>query len=158
MPYTPDSDDEGIQLMLAALRDYIKSDSGITGLLGDGADSVLPEGFLTTATPMPVIEIATIGDGKSQVGSGVQLLRIMLWVMDRDRGYFAIEKIINRLRNLLNNGPQTQAYFTFPDTEPIHVLSVNASGTTASASFPRWKSEGRGLYVFIELFGLPVSE
>ncbi len=144
--------------MLAALRDYIKDQDDVIELLGDGANSVLPEGFLTTSTPMPVIEIATIGDGKSQVGSGVQLLRVMLWVMDRDRGYYAIEKIINRLRNALNKGQVTREYFTFPAEEPVRVLSTNASGTTASASFPRWKSEGRGIYVFIELFGLPVSE
>jgi hypothetical protein len=158
MPYTPETGDEGIQLVLAALRDFIQEQTDITDLLGAGADSVLPEGFLTTSIAMPIIEIAIIGDGKSQVGSGVQLLRLMLWVMDRDRGYYAIERIINRLRNALNQGQVTREYFTFPPEEPVRVLSTNATGTTASASFPRWKSEGRGLYVFMELFGLPVSE
>lgn len=155
--YTPQPDDEGTQLLLAAIRDYIASDVPITSLLAESVESVLPEGFLTSETLTPVIQIAMIGDGSSASGTGIQLVRLILYVLDRGRGFYKIEKVLHRLRALFNDSPRTLDYLTFPADEPLRVLSVNASGTTASATFPQWKCEGRGLYLFIEVSGLPTA-
>lgn len=155
--YTPQPDDEGTQLLLAAIRDYIASEAPVTSLLAEGVESVLPEGFLTSETLTPVIQIAMIGDGSSASGAGIQLVRLIVYVMDRGRGFYKIEKVLSRLRALFNDSPRTLDYLTFPADEPLRVLSVNASGTTASATFPQWKCEGRGLYLFIEVSGLPTA-
>lgn len=155
--YTPQVGDEGLQLFLAAVRDYIASETDVTSLLPSGATGVLPEGFLTTETPTPAVLIAMIGDGQSAAGRGVQLVRLIVYVMDRGRGYYFIEKVLHRLRALFNDSPGVAEYFTFPSEEPLKVWSINASGTTTSASFPQWKCEGRGIYLFAEVGGLPTA-
>ena len=155
--YTPQPNDEGIQLLLAAIRDYIASDASSIELLPEGAAGVLPEGFLTDTTPTPTILIANLGDGKTEAGAGIQLVRLIVYVMDRGRGYYNIEKVLHRLRGLFNDTPRALEYLTFPASEPLRVLSFNASGTTASATFPQWKCEGRGLYLFVEVSGLPTA-
>lgn len=155
--YIPKAGDEGIQLLLAAIRDYIASEPAVIELLPEGADGVLPEGFLTDTTPTPTILIANLGDGATEAGAGVQLVRLIVYVMDRGRGYYYIEKVLQRLRALLNDTRRAADYLSFPASEPLRVLTFNASGTTASATFPQWTCEGRGLYLFIEVGGLPTA-
>lgn len=155
--YTPQPGDEGIQLLLAAIRDYIAEETPVIELLPEGAAGVLPEGFLTDQTSTPIILVANLGDGKTASGAGVQLVRLIVYVMDRGRGYYNIEKVLHRLRGLFNDTPRAMEFLSFPPSEPLRVLSFNASGTTASATFPQWKCEGRGLYLFIEVSGLPTA-
>ena len=66
--YTPQPGDEGLQLLAVALRDYILSEASIVELLPEGVESVVPEGFLTSETPTPVLLIAKLGHGESAAG------------------------------------------------------------------------------------------
>lgn len=154
--YTPQPGDEGMALLLAAFRDYIAADPAITELLPQGVNSIIPEGFLTENTPTPVIMPTIVGDGES--GNDVQFVRLLVYVIDRGRGYYTIERILHRLRTRLNDSPTALEFFTFPPNEPLRILNINASGTSTSASFPAWKAEGRGLYVFIQVGGMPAAE
>jgi hypothetical protein len=85
--YMPQPNDEGMQLHLAAIRDYIASDAPSIELLPDGAQGVLPDGCLTDTTLTPAILIANFGEGKTEAGAGIQLVRLIVYVMDRGRGY-----------------------------------------------------------------------
>lgn len=152
MVYIPQPGDEGLALFLVALRDYLAADPSIVSLLPEGASSIIPEGFLTESTPTPVILMATVGDGAQ--GPDVQLVRLILYVMDRDRGYYNIERILARMRKRLNDTQTARDFFTFPPEEPLKLWGIEASGSTTSATFPNWKMEGRGLYVFAQLGGL----
>lgn len=156
--YQPQPGDEGLALFLAAFRDYLAADPKVIELLPQGADSIIPEGFLTEDTPTPVVMPTMVGDGESSYGNDVQLVRLLVYVLDRGRGYYDIERILHRLRSRLNDTPAVLEFFTFPPDEPLRVWSINASGSSASASFPAWKAEGRGLYVFVQVGGLPAAE
>lgn len=156
--YTPQPGDEGLALLLASIRDYLAEDPAILELLPQGADSIVPEGFLTENTPTPVIMPTMIGDGESAYGNDVQLVRLLIYVLDRGRGYYDIERLMYRMRKRLNDTPAVLEFFTFPPDEPLRVWNINASGSSASTSFPAWKAEGRGLYVFVQVGGLPTSE
>lgn len=155
--YQPQPGDEGMALFLAAFRDFLAADPDLMELLPNGADSIIPEGFLTEDTPTPVVMPAMIGDGESAWGIDVQLVRLVVYVIDRQRGYYTIERVLQRLRRRVNDTPAMLEFFTFPPDEPLQVLSISASGTTASATFHAWKAEGRGLYVFAQVGGLPTS-
>ena len=156
MPYTPQAGDEGMQLFFVGLRDYIATNTGITDLLPNGAASIIPEGTLTPETELPVILIANNGDGEADVGRGVQIVRLILYVMDRGRGYYNIEIILHRLRNHLNNYDSMADYLTFPADE-IVVYTLAAKGTTNSGTYPQWQCEGRGVYLFANIGNIPTS-
>lgn len=158
MPYQPLAGDEGMVLVLAALRDYLAADPTIVALLPEGADSIIPEGFFTNETQTPVIMPTVIGDGESAWGNDVQLIRLIVTVLDRGRGYAQIERVLHRMRRRLNDTEAVEVFFTFPPTELTKIWHVGAKGSTASTSFPNWRAEGRGLYVFIEVGGLPASD
>ena len=156
--YTPQPDDEGIQLLTAALRDYVRSEPGIISLLPAGNGGVIPEGFMTNETPTPIILIADLGYGESASGDDVRLQRYIVYVLDRGRGYFYIDKGLTRLGKLFNNTQRALDFLTFPAEEPLKVLTIRAPGATATASFPQWTCEGKGLYLFVEVRGLDASE
>lgn len=161
MPYTPTSGDEGTQLLLSALRDFIRSDTasgGVVPLLPAGTAGVLPEGFLTNETLTPAIVIADLGYGEAASGGDVRLVRYIVYAIDRGRGYYNIDRLIYRLGKLLNGTEAALNYLTFPSAEPLMVLSLKAPGATATASYPGWKAEGKGLYLFVEVRGLLASE
>src|SRR5688500_16308329 len=107
--YTPQAGDEGLQLLNAALRDYIASDTGASGvveLLPDGAAGVLSEGFMSTETETPALLIAKLGFGESASGDDVRLVRYIVYAMERGRGYYLIEKLLYRLMKLFNDTPR----------------------------------------------------
>lgn len=175
MPYTVQSGDEGIALFLAALRDFITTETALTAytaagdypavplseqvlpLLPNGAASVLPEGFLTDTTPTPAVLLSVIGDGNSAYGRDVQLVRLLVYVLDRGRGYYEIERILQRLRKRLNTSSRWQQFFTFSAGD-LQLLHLEATGSTASASYPNWRAEGRALYVFALVRGLTTAD
>ena len=156
MPYTPQSGDEGMQLFLVGLRDYIATNDDIVSLLGDGVDSIIPEGLFTPETPTPVILIANNGDGEADVGRDVQVVRLILYVMDRGRGFYNIEILLHRLRKHLNNYDVMADYLTFPADE-IVVFTLAVKGSTNSGTYPQWQCEGRGLYLFANVGNIPAS-
>lgn len=156
--YTPQPGDEGLQLLAVALRDYILSEASIVELLPEGVESVVPEGFLTSETPTPVLLIAKLGHGESAAGGDIRLVRYIVYAMDRGRGYFNIEKLLHRLSVILNDTERAMTFLTFPAEEPLQVLSIKAPGGTATASFPQWQCEGAGLYLFAEVRGLPTAD
>jgi hypothetical protein len=156
--YVPQANDEGLALFLAAFRDYLAADAAITSLLPAGASSIIPEGFFTADTSTPTLLVTTIGDGESVEGIDVQLVRLLVWVMHRGRGYYEIERLLHRARVRINDTPSAVSFFTFPETEPLRLWHIKAAGTTASASFPHWQAEGRGLYVFANIGGLSSAE
>src|SRR5215218_8674805 len=158
--YTPQAGDEGLQLLGAALRDYIASDiaaGGVVELL-PGVESIIPEGFMTSDEPTPIVMLTKLGHGQSAAGTEVRLVRYIVYAMERGRGYYLIEKLLHRLMKLLNDTPRALEFLTFPSTEPMKVLSLKAPGGTATASFPSWQCEGEGLYLFVEVRGLPTSD
>lgn len=159
--YQPQDGDEGLQLLSVAIRDYIASDagpSGVVALLPGGAAGVLPEGFLSSETATPIVLIAKLGYGESAAGGDVRLVRYIIYAMDRGRGYYAIEKVLHRLGKLFNDTPRALEFLTFPAQEPLKVLTLKAPGGTATASFPQWQCEGEGLYLFVEVRGLPTAD
>lgn len=156
--YEPQPGDTGAQLIQVALRDYLATDAALLGLLGEGIESILPEGFLTLETPTPAIMFTVIGDGQSDFGIGDQLLRLIVYVVDRGRGYLRVEQILERMRALINNSPQAMEFLTFPPGFTPLVLHIEATGTTASTTLPRFQCEARGLYVFLHLGGIPTSD
>ena len=158
--YQPQDGDEGLQLLSVALRDYIASDTAVGGvveLLPGGAEGVIPEGFMTSETDTPIVLIAKLGFGESASGTEIRLVRYIIYVLDRGRGYYAIEKVLHRLTKLFNDTPRALEYLTFPQEEPLKVLSIKAPGGTATASFPQWQCEGEGAYLFVEVRGLPTA-
>lgn len=144
-------------MLRSAQRDFIAALPGVVSELADGTDSILPEGFFTHETPTPAIVIADLGDGESAEGSGTQLLRSIVYVMDRGRGYSRIDRVLHRLREGLNNTALVMAFFTFPPGE-INLQHLRASGRTATATFPQWNCEGQGLYVFTSVGGLTAHD
>jgi hypothetical protein len=158
--YTPQAGDEGLQLLGSALRDYIASDTGVGGVveLLPSVEAIIPEGFMESETDTPVVMLAKLGHGQSAAGTEVRLVRYIVYAMERGRGYYLIEKLLHRLMKLLNDTPRALEFLTFPSTEPLKVLSVKAPGGTATASFPQWTCEGEGLYLFVEVRGLPTSD
>lgn len=158
MAYTPQAGDEGLGLFLAALRDYLVADTDITELLPSGTAGVMPEGFFTHDTPTPAVLLMIIGDGESSWGKDAQLVRLLVTVLDRGRGYWMIERLIHRIRKRINDTQSALSFLTYePGTADHTVLHIEASGTTTSASYPAWKAEGRGLYVFAHLAELPMA-
>lgn len=159
--YQPQPDDEGLQLLSVAIRDYIASDTapkGVVELLPDGAEGIIPEGFMTAESATPVVLMARLGFGESAAGTEIRLVRYIVYVLDRGRGYYAIEKVLHRLMKLFNDTPRALEYLTFPPEEPLKVLSIKAPGGTATASFPQWQCEGEGAYLFVEVRGLPTAD
>ena len=159
--YTPQDGDEGLQLLTVALRDYIASDTapkGVVELLPAGAEGILPEGFMTNETETPTVLLAKLGFGESAAGADIRLVRYIVYVLERGRGYYLIEKLLHRLMKLFNDTPRALEFLTFPSTEPLKVLSIKAPGGTATASFPQWQAEGEGLYLFVEVRGLPTAD
>lgn len=148
--YTPQAGDEGLSLFLAALRDYLLSEPTVTEVL----QGVIPEGFLTESTATPVAVLSMVGDGESAYGRDVQLCRLLVYVLDRDRGQFNIEKGLSRIRKLINDTERCLSFFSFPVETGLSLTHLEATGTTASATFPKWGCEGRGLYIFAHLRGL----
>lgn len=175
MAYTVQSGDEGTALFLAALRDYIVTETAqaaytpdgdypavpvadqILPLLPNGTASVIPEGFLTDTTPTPVVLLSMIGDGNTAYGRDVQLVRLLVYVLDRGRGYYDIDRVLQRLRTRFNTSSRWQQFFTF-STGNLQLLHLEATGSTASASYPNWRAEGRALYVFAHLRGLTTAD
>jgi hypothetical protein len=159
--YLPQPDDEGLQLLSVAIRDYIASDTapkGVVELLPGEAQGIIPEGFMTGEIETPVVLLAKLGFGEAAAGGDVRLVRFIVYVLDRGRGYFAIEKVLHRVLKLFNDTPRALEYLTFPAEEPLKVLSIKAPGGTATASFPQWQCEGEGLYLFVEVRGLPTAD
>ena len=158
--YTPQEGDEGLQLLGSALRDYIASDIGVGGVveLLPSVEAIIPEGFMESESPTPTVMLSKLGFGQSAAGAEVRLVRFIVYAMERGRGYYLIEKLLHRLMKLLNDTPRALEFLTFPSTEPLQVLSVKAPGGTATASFPQWQCEGEGLYLFVEVRGLPTSD
>jgi hypothetical protein len=156
--YTPQPGDEGLGLLLVALRDYLAADEAILELLPAREKGIVAEGFLTNDTPTPFIMPTVIGDGESAWGVDAQLVRLLIYAGDRGRGYSRIERLLNRIRRRINNSPAAQVFFTFPSTEPMHLLSIEVSGSSASATLPAWRAELRGLFVFAHLAGMRHSD
>lgn len=156
--YIPQPEDEGLALYLVALRDYLAADPAVIELLPSGAAGIIPEGDFREDTPTPVIMPAMGGDGGGGYGRDVQLVRLILYVLDRGRGNYAIERILSRIRRRINDTEAALAFFTFPPGERLQVWSIEAKGGTASTSFPNWRAEGRGLYVFAHVGGLDASD
>lgn len=158
--YTPQDGDEGLQLLGAAIRDFIASDTGVGSIveLLPSAAAIIPEGFMESETVTPVVMLAKLGFGESAAGGDVRLVRYIVYAMERGRGYYLIEKLLHRLMKLFNDTPRALEFLTFPSTEPLKVLSIKAPGGTATASFPQWQAEGEGLYLFVEVRGLPTAD
>ncbi len=158
--YTPQEGDEGLQLLSVALRDFIASDTGEKGVveLLPNAASIIPEGFMTGDTETPTVMLAKLGFGESAAGADVRLVRYIVYAMERGRGYYLIEKLLYRMMKLFNDTPRALEFLTFPASEPLKVLSIKAPGGTATASFPQWQCEGEGLYLFVEVRGLPTAD
>lgn len=157
MTYQPQEGDEGLVLIFAALRDYLATDTKLLSMLPEGADSILPEGFLEQDTPTPVVMFTTIGDGDTDAGVDSHLLRLVVYALDRGRGYMNIERINWRLRELFNDTIAIMRFLSFPAGVKPMVTHVMDSGGTASASYPRWNVEGRGRYLFVHTTGDPYS-
>lgn len=154
--YIPQPGDTGTQLIQAALRDFLAQDATLQQLLPEGSDSILPEGFLRLDTVTPALMFTVIGDGNTGAGIDDHLLRLLLYVVDRGRGYYLIERILERMRTLLNS-PEAMEFLTFPPETNPKVIHLRATGTTASTTLPRFDCEARGLYVFIHLSGVPTG-
>ncbi len=158
--YTPQPGDEGFLLIKAALRDYLAADlsahnlPSVTGLLPQGAASIIDEGFLTDATPTPVVMFTTVGDGQSEDVRENTLARFIVYVVDRGRGLSTIERVLHRVRRRFNKTAVALEYLTFPASVDIRIESIEAKGSTASVSLPAWKAEARGLYLFLTIKGL----
>lgn len=157
--YTPQAGDEGMGLFMVALRDYLVADATILELLPNGAASILPEGFFTNDTPTPAVVISMIGDGESAWGVDAQLVRLMVNVLDRGRGYHTIERVLRRIRRRINDTQTAMEYLTYtPGTSDHSVLHIEAPGSSTSATYPNWNAEGRALYVFAHLAELPTAQ
>jgi hypothetical protein len=122
-----------------------------------GAPSIIPEGFLKVDTPKPAIIIAKLPDGNTGKGVDDHLLRLLLYVIDSGRGYSYIERIAWRLRELINS-PETMRFLTFPPGVFPMVSNIRLTGSTDSITLPQFKAEAAGLYVFLNLVGVPIGE
>lgn len=159
MPFTPQAGDKGVQLIKAALAAYLALDTELSSYLGeneDGTPVIIDEGFFDETTPVPCIMTTYVGDG--QTAAGNQLLRLLVYVIDKERGYYNIDRSIDRLREVINNSEPALEALTFPSTVPQMVLHIEARGTTASTTLPRYHAECKGLYTFIQVTGFPVAD
>lgn len=151
--YIPQEGDVGMVLYANALRDYLMSDQNVTKSLKNGADGFWQEGMLRADTPTPCLMLTLLGDGDSSYGRDVTFVRHILWALDRGRGYQLIENALTHARARINNTPALMEFMTFPPGS-LQVLHAETSGGTASTTFPNWKMEGRGIYVFSHVRGL----
>lgn len=160
MAYNPHPEDEGFGMIKAALRDYITADLSASGLpsvialLPSGVNGVLDEGLLTPETPTPVIMLTTVGDGQTDQVAANSLVRFIVYVVDRGRGLFTIERILHRLRRRLNSTEVALNFLTLPASSGLSILHLEASGSTASVSLPAWQAEARAVYLFLTVKGL----
>lgn len=161
MTYTPQPDEEGYGLIKAALRAYLAEDlsaeglPSVTALLPSGAAGIIDEGFLTEQTPTPVVMFATVGDGQTAEVRSNSLVRIILYVIDRGRGLYQIERVLHRIRKRLNRTDVALNYFAFPvGSTDLRIEDIQVSGSTSSASLPAWRAETRGVYVSLTVKGL----
>lgn len=147
--YIPREGEEGLSILVPAVRDFLAQDAKLLALLGGGPDeSIVGEGLFTEETPTPAILISTIAEGETYAGESTQLIRLIIYAINRNRGYYAIEKILARLKRLLKSDDLWD-FLEFPQSANFAVLGVNAPGTTASTTLPRYSAEGRGVYVFV---------
>jgi hypothetical protein len=164
--YYPQAGEEGFGLLKAALRDYLRDNTLVnpkTGALlpnvvellpGGQAAGFIDEGFLKEDTKTPVVMFSTVGDGQSERVREDTLVRLILYVIDRGRGLYSIERILHRMRRRLNATEATLQYLTFPKSTGLVVTHIEASGSTSSVSLPAWKAEARAVYVFLTVKGL----
>lgn len=158
--YVPKPGEEGFLTVKGVLREYILADLTEYGLpsvvefLPGGVKGFIDEGTLTETTPTPVILCSTIGDGQSEQIRTNSLVRFILYVIDRGRGLYYIERILHRMRMRLNASSIVLNYMLFPPESDIRIENIEASGSTSSTSLPAWKAEARGLYVFVTVKGL----
>lgn len=160
MPYVPEPGEGGYSIFVPALRDFLASDVDLVEMLGgDPADTIIQEGLATDATPKPAILVSSIGDGESAAGEKVKLVRLIMYVIDEGRGYYAIDNILARLRFLLRreNIRAVMNALTFPPDAGFCVLGYKAPGTTATATHPELRCEAKGLYTFLTLMELEVA-
>lgn len=147
--YTPAENEEGLTIIVSALKEYLSKDTKLMSMLGGAAeDCIISEGMLTDSMPFPALMFTTIAEGDTESGEGTQLTRLIVYAIDRGRGYLKIEGILSRLRRLLRSD-ECFRYCTFPPNVDFAVGLIRAPGATASVTVPRFKCEMRGLYVFI---------
>lgn len=161
MPYTPQPGEEGFGLIKAALREYLAADLSAHGLpsvielLPSGRNGIIDEGFLAEDVPTPVVMFATVGDGQTADVRANSLTRFIVYVVDRGRGLYTIERILHRIRRRLNRTDVALDYFAFPvGSSDLRIEHIEASGSTASTTLPAWRAEARGVYVFLTVKGL----
>jgi hypothetical protein len=152
--YYPEIGQRGLKVLLPAIRDYLRTVPEIVEGLPEGADGILEEGQLNVDLKTPVLVVSTIGDGLTEAGRGTKLLRLIVYVISRERGYYEIENLIPPLQEALESQALWE-FLTFPPDVGFSVLGIEAPGTTASASYPAFKAEGRGPYVFVTLLYPP---
>lgn len=155
MTYSAPNGEKGTQLLKACLFDYFRTDATLLSYLGSGTNGFYDEGEFEAESPTPAVVNVTFGDGEA---TDHTLLRIVLWVVDRGRGFFEIERIIERIQYLFGAtdpavGQAALNYFTFLPADHKAILSIRTNATTASASFPSWQTEGRAVYFFFHIEG-----
>lgn len=147
--YIPAENEEGLTVLVSALKEYLARDTKLMGMLGGAAeDSIISEGMLSSKTPFPAIMFVTIAEGDTECGWGTQLTRLIVYVVDKGRGYLNIERILARLRRLFR-AHECFEFCTFPSTVDFGVVGIRAPGSTASVTVPAFGCEMRGLYLFI---------
>lgn len=161
MAYTPQPDDEGFVLLKSALRAYLAADlsaeglPSVTALLPSGAGGIIDEGFFTEDTPTPVIMFTTVGDGQNADVQSNSLVRLIVYVIDRGRGQYLIERVLHRIRKRINRAEVALNYFVFPvGSTDLRIEHIQVSGSSSSVSLPAWRAEARGVYVSLTVKGL----
>jgi len=146
-----------MQLLMVAVRDYLRTSSDITAILPAGAAGVIAAGDLTSETQTPALLLDNLGDGLNPLSSSVQTVRLLLSAVDRGRGYLHIEQLLHYARELVNNSANALDYLTFPPGY-LTVVSIRAPATAGAGARPRRVSIERSLYIVVEVSGLTVSD
>lgn len=138
----------GVQFIRDALETYLLLDLTEEGLPSFSAylrGGFVEEGRLSEATPTPAAYLAFAGDGEIQ--PGVYALRFILYVVEKGRGYAAIDAALDAARLRLAREDLLFDFFSLPSSP--RVLGVRVSGALSSSAISSWKAEGKGIVILV---------
>ena len=150
------------QLIKRVLADYLSTDTLLMSWLGAGNKSGITEdGVITQITLTPLIQVHFTGLGDAAGGLDVKVIRFILHVVNRNRGFAEISRIIERVRFLINSdtlNPSFRTYATFdPAVTPYSIVHAKAGGQTSNITMNRYEAVAIGLYLQVYMRGYPVN-